>query len=311
MSDIVITEFMDGGSVERLGKRYDVVYDPNLFGDRERLLAILAQSRAVVVRNQTSVDGLLLSSAPNLECVGRLGVGLDNIDLDGCRKRGVTVYPATGANDQSVAEYVVASTLVLMRKAYLSSDRMLDGAWPRQSCTGSEIAGKSIGLIGFGSTARRTADLAKGLGLRVFAHDPFLPPDHPAWSAAENLELGDLLERSDVVSLHLPLTPETRNFMNSARIESMKPGALLINPARGGIVDESALVSALRAGRLGGAALDVFETEPLTARAARQFSGVCNLLLTPHVAGVTEESNARVSALIAEKVADHLSRAKA
>ncbi len=309
MPNITVTEFMDIAAIETLRRKFDVMYDPSLFDDTERLHKSLAQTRAILVRNRTKVDDRLLSKAPCLECVGRLGVGLDNIDLDACEVRNIAVYPAFGANDLSVAEYVVTSAMMLMRRAFLSSDKMLDGSWPRQACSGNEISGKAMGLIGFGRTARRTADLAQAIGLQVFAHDPHLPLDHPAWSLAERLELSELLAVADVVSLHIPLLEDTRHLVDSDLIATMKPGAILINASRGGIVDESALVSAIREGLLGGAALDVFETEPLTIEAAQKFEGLRNILLTPHIAGVTEQSNARVSSLIAEKVAKHLSGA--
>ena len=308
MSDIVVAEFMDIAAIQTLRRQFDVTYDPKLFGDIDRLSASIARSRAIIVRNRTQVDNHLLCNAPDLACIGRLGVGLDNIDLEACKNRNITVYPAFGANNLSVAEYVVTSALILMRRAFLSSDKMLEGTWPRQACSGNEIFGKTIGLIGFGGIAQRTADLATGMGMRVTAHDPFLPHSHPAWNQVERLEISDLLAKSDVVSLHLPLSTDTRHIMNSTRISSMKRSAVLINASRGGIVDETALVAALRIGQLGGAALDVFEIEPLTAKAAQQFAGLQNILLTPHIAGVTEESNVRVSELVAEKIAGHLSR---
>ncbi|MEY4712203.1 MAG: hypothetical protein RIS88_1653, partial [Pseudomonadota bacterium] len=171
---------------------------------------------------------------------------------------------------------------------------------------GREIAGKTLGLVGFGSIGRLTAKLAQGLGMRVVAHDPVVPAADPVWTAAGVAPVGldDLLGRSDVVSLHIPLTPATRNLIDTARIARMKPGAVLVNSARGGVVDEAAVAAALRAGHLGGAAIDVFDAEPLQAGSV--WADCPRVILTPHIAGVTAESNERVSDLIADKVLEAL-----
>ncbi|HQS49965.1 MAG TPA: NAD(P)-dependent oxidoreductase, partial [Xanthobacteraceae bacterium] len=169
-----------------------------------------------------------------------------------------------------------------------------------------EVSGKRLGLIGFGAIARETAQRARALGMEVVAFDPFVAADDPAWRAhgVGPRSLDDLLTESDAVSLHVPLTSQTRNLIDAAALDRMKPGAVLINAARGGVVDEAALAAALRRGAIGGAMLDVFEAEPLGAGSA--LCDVPNLILTPHIAGVTEESNVRVSALIASKVSQAL-----
>mgnify|MGYP003739149189 CR=1 FL=1 len=166
--------------------------------------------------------------------------------------------------------------------------------------------GKTIGLVGYGSIAREVAWRAHMMGMQIVAYDPYLMADHPGWQIARNVSLDGVLEFSDVISLHTPLTDATRNMIDAAALSRMKPEAILINAARGGIVDEAALADALKAGRLGGAALDVFETEPLTAEAGVKFKDLANLVLTPHIAGVTGESNERVSHLIADKVLEAL-----
>ncbi|MGN6765838.1 MAG: hydroxyacid dehydrogenase [Rhizobiaceae bacterium] len=309
MPDIVITEFMDEAAVASLKARYDTVSDPALVDQPEKLAMMVSEARALVVRNRTQVRGVLLESAKKLSCVGRLGVGLDNIDMEACKARDVAVYPATGANDLSVAEYVVTAAAMLLRHAYTANEAMLAGKWPRQALAGRELAGKTLGLVGFGSIAREVAWRAQMLGMTVLAYDPYSPADDPAWRLARNVSLDGLLETADVVSLHTPLTDQTRHMIDAGALARMKADAILINAARGGIVDEVALAAALKAGRPGGAALDVFETEPLTAAAGEKFKGIANLVLTPHIAGVTEESNERVSHLIAEKVLVHLERA--
>ena len=303
---IVITEFMDEAAVDSLQDKFDTHYDPSLADNQEKIPALLKNTRALIVRNRTKVTAEMLSASPKLMCVGRLGVGLDNIDQEACAARSVTVYPASGANDLGVAEYVITSAMILLRKAYLSGDKMLAGEWPRQDCSGREISGKTLGLVGYGSIAQRTAGLAQAIGMKVVAFDPFLAADHPAWKSASRMELNELMSACDVVSLHTPLTPQTRHLVDANLLSLMKADAILINAARGGVVDELALASALAAGKLGGAALDVFETEPLSKQAAKPFAGMRNVLLTPHIGGVNIEANQRVSALIAEKVIQHL-----
>lgn len=305
---IIITEFMDEAAVATLRAAHDVVYDPGLADRQEDLPALVASAAALIVRNRTQVTSALLEAAPKLRCVGRLGVGLDNIDVEACRRHDVAVYPAVGANTVSVAEYVVTAAMVLLRGAWFANAAMLAGDWPRGACAGRETAGKRLGLIGFGAIARETAALARALGMTVAAHDPLLAADDPAWQGTDRVDLDTLLAESDVVSLHVPLTSDTRHLIGEAALDRMKPDAILVNAARGGVVDEAALQSALRQGRIGGAALDVFENEPLRARDAELFSGLSNIILTPHIAGVTVESNVRVSAVTAQAVLDHLQR---
>lgn len=306
VADVVISEFMDEAIVTEVLGGYDVLYDPDLVDHRQRLLAELDATRAIVVRNRTRVDAELLDHAPNLKVVGRLGVGLDNIDLDSCAARDVVVCPATGANDLAVAEYAVTAALILLRGVWQSSSRMIAGEWPRTESMGRESSGKRVGLIGFGAIARQVASRVRALGMEVAAYDPHLPADDPAWESVARLSLQDLAANSDVISLHVPLTEETRHLVDADLLRRMPAGAVLINSARGGVVDEAALIGALLDGHLGGAALDVFETEPLAANAGEKFAGVPNLLLTPHIAGITEESNQRVSRVTADNVVRHL-----
>lgn len=309
-SHILISEFMDAPAVRSLERRFDVEYRPALVDDPAALEAALPRADAWIVRNRTQVRGRLLAAASRLRVVGRLGVGLDNIDTEACGARGIEVIPASGANAVSVAEYVITAALGGLRGAYYSSRAVEAGTWPRQMLSqGREAAGKTMGIVGLGSIGVLTARKAAAIGMRVIAHDPFLPPGAEAWGHVEGppRTLDELLAESDVVSLHVPLTPETRGLLGRERLARMKRDAVLINTARGGLVDEAALAEMLRAGRLGAAALDVFEKEPLPAGSA--LVGAPRLLLTPHIAGVTVESNERVSSLIAERVAEFLSRA--
>ena len=310
MPDIVVTEFMDEAAIRDGFAGLDVLYDPALVDQPDALARALIEARALIVRNRTQVRPALLDGAPRLRAVGRLGVGLDNIDVEACRARGIAVFPATGANDAAVAEYVVTAVLVLLRGAYGASAEVAGGAWPRNRLIGREAGEKRLGLVGFGAIARETARRAGALGMEVCAFDPYLADDDPAWDGpwgrVARVGLDALLAGSDAVSLHVPLTPETRGLIDAARLARMKPDAVLVNAARGGVVDEAALGQALRDGRLGGAALDVFEEEPLGAARGAAFAGCPNLILTPHIAGVTAESNVRVSRVIVDAVAAHL-----
>lgn len=300
---IVITEFMDQDALSAFEGDVSVKYDPSLVDDRDATLIAVQDADAIIVRNRTKVDAELLAAAPGLRAVGRLGVGLDNIDLSACQERRIAVLPATGANTLSVAEYVIGAALGLTRGAYDANAAMIAGVWPRGLLgQGREISGRVMGLIGFGTIAQAVAKRAQALGMRIAAYDPFLTADDPAWSGVERCDIPTLLGIADVLSLHVPLTDDTRNMIGPAQIAAMKSSAILINTARGGIVDETTLVSALKAGTLGGAALDVFATEPLTAEAGKLFEGCPNLILTPHIAGVTDEGNTRVSHLTVANV---------
>ncbi|MDP6123034.1 MAG: hydroxyacid dehydrogenase [Arenicellales bacterium] len=305
---ILITEFMDAAAVAALQSRFEVDYAPELADRQEDIPARLVGKRALIVRNRTQVTAALLASEPGLSCIGRLGVGLDNIDLDACQQADCQVYPAIGANALAVAEYAVTMALLLLRGAYASTPAVIAGHWPRQACMGSELGGKTLGLVGYGSIARETARLGTALGMECMAYDPLLPAADPAWGNTRQTSLDELFQQAHVVSLHVPLTDNTRNMVDRARLAQMQPDAVLINTARGGIVDETALVEALAGGRLGGAVLDVFATEPLDSGAGKRFENVPNLILTPHIAGVTVESNQRISALIAKKISQHLDR---
>lgn len=307
MSRIVITEFMDERAIAPLAAVHEVLYDPKLVDDPSRLLREAATAHALVVRNRTQVRGELLNAMAACRVVGRLGVGLDNIDVPGCEARGMQVIPATGANALSVAEYVVSMALVLLRGSAWATADVAAGRWPRAALSqGREVAGTTLGLVGFGSIGQLTARLARGLGMEVVAFDALMDADHPAFAelGVRCTGLEEVLTQSDVLSLHVPLVDSTRGLLGAARLASMKPHAVLINTSRGGIVDELALAQALRAGHLGGAALDVFESEPLPP--SPHFQDCPRLLLTPHIAGVSAQSNERVSEMIARKVLEAL-----
>ncbi len=304
---IIITEFMDERAVERLAAKHDVMYDPKLVDKPADLLGAAATCDAIIVRNRTQVRGDLLAALKHCKVVGRLGVGLDNIDVSGCEAKGMKVIPATGANALSVAEYVIGSTMLLLRGTYSATDDVVAGRWPRNALSnGRETAGKTLGIIGFGSIGQTTARLARGLGMHVIAYDPIMHATSPVFAemGVKAATLDQVITQADVVTLHVPLVDSTRGLFNANAIASMKPGAILINSSRGHIVDAQAVADSLKSGHLGGAALDVFDEEPMKANP--MFEGCPGLLLTPHISCVTFEANERVSFLIADKVLEAL-----
>ncbi len=307
MSTILISEFITSQALDSLRSVHQVVYEPELHQDREALIAAMQNIDGLIVRNLTQVNEEILRGSSNLKVVGRLGVGLENIDLPACAKRNIKVIPATGANAESVAEYVVGAAVALTRGFIPATMATLKGEWPRPRFSGyHEFLGQTLGIVGFGSIGRVVAKKAHAFGLQCVAYDPMLSGDSIALDgfSVPLLQLNNLLSQSDAVTLHLPYLPETKNLLNAVTLDQMKKGACLINTSRGGIVDEIALADRLRSGRIGGAAIDVFSAEP--AKDLSHFTGIENLILTPHIAGVTYESNERVSQMIADEVNRYL-----
>jgi len=283
-----------------LGRAGEVLYDPGLWKS-DNLMAAVADADALVVRNQTRVTAQLLAAAPGLKVVGRLGVGLDNIDLAACRKSGVTVVYARNANAISVAEYVFAAMLAFSRRLEQATADVRKGNWNRSMFTLSELYGKTLGLIGVGEIGTRLAARAASFGMKLIGYDPFLPPYEVACTdlGVEMTGLEQVLTRSDFISLHVPLTDKTRNLINSERLALMKPTAYVINTARGGIINEADLYDALKTGRIAGAALDVLAVEPA---AGSPLTDLDNIILSPHIAGLTGEAQLRTSVLVAGEV---------
>ena len=302
MATVLVSEFMDGSALAFLENRLSVDYAPGLFDDQQTLMQRVSAVDALIVRNRTPVTRELLNHAGQLKVVGRLGVGLDNIDLDAAKQANIQVLPATGANAVAVAEYVMSALLHLRRPMTSGFQAMVGGDWPREQFIGGEISGKTLGLIGFGQIAQIVAKRAAAFGMRIAYFDPYIDASEHDSVATAVSSLDELLALSDSVSIHVPLTEDTHRLMNSQRLALMKSGAILINTSRGGIVDERALIHHIQTGHLGGAALDVFEHEPLDELKGARFDGIDALILTPHIAGVTHESNRRVSQVTAENV---------
>ena len=302
MTRVLVTEFMDGSALAFLKNRVQVDYVPDLFERHDELLQRVEIADALIVRNRTRVTSDLLAAAKHLKAIGRLGVGLDNIDQQAAAIANIQVLPATGANAIAVAEYVMSAMLHLRRPMTTGFQAMVGGDWPREQFIGGEISGKTIGLVGFGQIAQFVALRAAAFGMRVAYFDPYLTSENTALGALRSRSLDELLAIADCVSIHVPLNDETYRLIDSERFAQMKTGAILINTSRGGIVDERALIHHLKTGHIGGAALDVFEDEPLDQLRGAQFEGIDQLILTPHIAGVTHESNHRVSQVTAENV---------
>jgi len=307
MKKILITEFMEQESVDIISDAFDVIYDPTLHENLESISSQIAAVDAVIVRNKTQLTEALLLKAKKLTFVGRLGVGLDNIDTEFCSNNNIFVQPATGMNADSVAEYVIACSLSLLKNIPISHSGTVSGQWPRTSVESRELGGKTLGLLGFGVIGKKVSRLAQVFGAKVIAYDPFVIS-----SDADNLGVTltsqeELFRLSDVISIHLPLTDETRGLMNSGSFNKMKKTPIIINSSRGSIINENDLLKAYKEKLIGGFALDVYNTEPVIAEFYKEITSSMNCILTPHTSGVTVESNIRVSQFIAEKVVKFLS----
>ncbi len=304
MTDIVISEYIDPAALETLNASFNVHYDQDLWRKLDELAQLMPGLPGLIVRNQTQIRGAVLDAADGLKCVGRLGVGLDNIDTEACAEKGIEVFPAIGANSDSVAELAIGGLFVLFRNAYHATDAVIAGDWPRMQMMGREVAGKTLAIAGFGSIGRALTWRAKGLGMRVTAWDPYIDQAASLWSeqGVERREsLDDLVQDADALTVHVPLTDDTRNLIDTNLISKMKSDAVVLNLARGGIANEQDIVDALRAENLGGAFLDTFDVEPLSVD--NIFKDVPNLLLTPHVGARTVEADDRVCTMIADAVA--------
>jgi len=271
--------------------------------DKPRIKEILPDFDALVVRSSTQATADLLRAGKRLKVVGRAGIGVDNVDVSAATELGILVVNAPTANLMSATEHTFALLLSLARRVAEADASMKAGEWNRK-LTGVELQGKTLGIIGFGRIGQRVADRARGFEMKIVAHDPFLDAAAARRLEMELLPLNELLARADAVTLHVPLTDQTRNLLDKERLAAMKKGALLVNCARGGVVDEEALLAALESGHLGGAALDVFAAEPPTdLRLVRHKKVVA----TPHLGAQTREAQERISLETAEMVLAALS----
>lgn len=269
--------------------------------DRTALQRALADADALILRNMPFVDDALLAGAAQLKVIGRYGVGVDNIDLDAARRRNIRVVFTPGANADAVAEHTLALLLALAKRLRFWHEALVRGNYHlRWTERNTELQGKTLGIIGFGHVGRAVAQRAKAFGLQLLVHDPLVPEEVIEALGAACVALDELLRRSDFVTLHVPLTEQTRHLINRERVALMKQGALLINTARGEVCDLDALYDGLQSGRLAGVALDVFPNEPPDV--SHPLFRHPHFLGTPHVAAHTPETLERMALVVAEQV---------
>jgi len=299
-----IVVFTDGSirreAVELLAPSCDVRV-LEAYPTEDALTAACRDAHAILARLGT-VTRRVISAAPQLRIIARHGVGVDAVDLAAATERGVVVTTTGSVNAAAVAEYSFALLLALARKIVRADGGMRDGAWSRDALVGTELDGGTLGVIGLGAIGRRVARAGHGFGMRVLAHDPAVAQPMDDWVSAVDLDA--LLAQSDFVTLHVRLTPESRRLIDARALARMKPGACLVNTSRGEVVDEAALIDALSAGRLAGAALDTYEHEPLPADSPLR--RLDNVVLSPHVAGQTQAALIRVATTAATGILDEL-----
>ena len=296
---ILITEFMEANSINMLKSFFEVTINNNLSANTNELKKIIKNYDALIVRNKTQVNKEILENASNLRFVGRLGVGLDNIDIEYCKNNNIHVQAATGMNADSVAEYVINNSLSLLKNITLIHKETLIGNWPRTLISSRELKGKTIGLLGFGLIARKVSILAKTFNAQIIAYDPYVDQSKGDEFDIKLVDINEILKLSDIISIHLPLTESTKNFINYEAFKKMSKQPIIINSSRGTIINEEDLLKAYDEKLISGFALDVYDKEPVKKSFLNRIQNNTNCILTPHIAGITQESNTRVSEFIA------------
>lgn len=302
MPKIVLADATSPACAERFAREAGFEVDDLAGRPRGDLKRAAAGADALVVRSATQVDRDLLAAAPGLKVVGRAGEGVDNIDVEAATEAGVVVMNTPGANTVSAAEHTFAMMLALARDLPDACRSVAEGRWERKRL-GVELYGKTLGVVGLGKIGREVVQRARAFGMEVLGHDPFLPEEQAGRLQVEIVDLTALLARADFLTVHTPLTPQTRHLIDAAALAAAKPGIRLINCARGGIFDEAAVAEALRSGRVAGAALDVFESEP---PAGCPLVGARGVIATPHLAASTLEAQGQVAARIADQIVEFL-----
>lgn len=301
---VLIADAISASGLKPLGEddRFELVQRSGLAGDE--LAHALEDVDAVIVRSATKITRGSLQYTTRLRVIGRAGVGVDNIDVDAATEKGIAVLNAPAGNTISAAELTFALLLALVRRVAAADRSMKAGEWDRKSYSGIELHGKTLGLIGAGRIGGEVARRARAFGMHVIAYDPFLPAERARSLKTELLTLDEVLERADVLSLHVPLTEATSGMLGDAQLSRVRRGASIVNAARGGVIDEDALYRALADGRLAGAALDVFAEEPLPAD--HPLRRLPNVVLTPHLGAATAEAQQNVALEIATAVHEAL-----
>ncbi len=295
LSETAVAIFKDRG--------LDVTFEPDLGKDKDKLESMIGDFDGLAIRSATKVTQKIIDAASKLKVVGRAGIGVDNVDIKAATAKGIIVMNTPFGNSITTAEHAISLMLALARQIPQANASTQAGKWEKSKFMGTEITGKIFGIIGCGNIGSRAAERAIGLRMKVIAFDPFLSPERAMELGVEKVELADLFARTDFLSLHTPLTDKTKNIVSADAIKSMKPGARLINCARGGLVDEAALKLALESGHLAGAALDVYEEEP--ARENPLF-GLPNIICTPHLGAATSEAQENVAVQVAEQMSAYL-----
>ena len=295
LSPAAVAIFKDNG--------IDVTFEPQLGRDKERLEKIIGDYNGLAIRSATKVTEKMLARANKLRVVGRAGIGVDNVDIRAATAKGVIVMNTPFGNSITTAEHAIAMMMALARQIPDADRSTQAGKWEKSRFLGVELFGKTLGVVGCGNIGSIVADRGIGLKMKVIAFDPFLSPERALEIGVEKVELAELLARSDFITLHTPLTDRTRNIIGAAAIQRMKKGVRIVNCARGGLVDEAALLAALKSGHVAGAALDVFEEEPAKAN---PLFGTPNLICTPHLGAATSEAQENVALQIAEQMSAYL-----
>ncbi|MBI5226778.1 hypothetical protein HY994_06135 [Candidatus Micrarchaeota archaeon] len=298
---ILVTDKIGNAGLSLLRQHADVQEAYGLKGDA--LLAAIADADGLMVRSGTQVTADVLAAAPKLNVVARAGSGVDNVDVPEATRRGVLVVNAPGGNAVSAAEMTIALLMATVRKVPNANASLKAGEWKRESFKGMEISGKVVGLVGLGAVGKVVARILNGFGARVLAYDPFITDEQADRIGVQKTELDVLLGQSDVVSVHVPLMDATRNMISGAQFSMMKRGVILLNAARGGVVDETALLDALKSGQVGAAGVDVFAQEPFAADSiAAQLVALDNVVATPHLGALTYDAQEKVAVQAAEQL---------
>ena len=306
MAKVLISDALSEAAVEIFRERgVEVDFEPSLGKDKEKLLSVIGNYDGLAVRSATKATQDIIEAAGNLKVIGRAGIGVDNIDIKAATAAGVVVMNTPYGNAITTAEHAIAMTMALLRKIPQANESTHQGKWEKSAFMGTEVFGKTLGVIGCGNIGSIVADRAVGLKMRVIAFDPFLTEERAIELGVEKVSLDDLLPRADIITLHTPLTDQTRNILGEENIAKLKKGAYVVNCARGGLVDEAALKVALDEERIAGAALDVFETEPAKEH---PLFGHPRVVATPHLGASTREAQENVALQVAEQMADYLVR---
>jgi D-3-phosphoglycerate dehydrogenase / 2-oxoglutarate reductase len=302
MPKVLVSDPIDQVGIDILSQVAQVDVKTDL--SQEQLVQIISEYDALMIRSGTRVTQAVIEAGHQLKIIGRAGVGVDNVDVPAATRKGIVVVNSPEGNTIAAAEHTLAMMMALSRFIPAANQSIKEGKWDRKSFTGVEVYKKTLGIVGLGKIGAHVATVARALGMRLLAYDPFISHERAEQLSCRLVDLDVLFAEADYITLHLPKTPETANLINAAAIAKMKPTVRIINCARGGIIDEAALADALKTGKIGGAALDVYDSEPLGESALRSLGK--EVVLTPHLGASTEEAQVNVAVDVAEQIRDVL-----